>query len=139
MVDVFIDIDVAIDIISKREPHHEQSIKILTLAAENRVQLIISESCVATLYYFLFDIYKIKDAQEKVSDFISSCKIAYAGKDVILHSLNSMFKDKEDALQYFTALRAKADYFITRNKKDYKQAIDSLPVYTPLEFVKLLK
>lgn len=137
MPDVFLDTDVSLDILSKREPHFSDSIKLLELAARGTIQLVISESSLANLYYLCFDIYKIKNAQAKLNDFISTCEIAQAGKDSILLSLNSMFKDKEDALQYYTALRASADYFITRNKRDYKHTIVSLPVYTPEEFIKL--
>jgi predicted nucleic acid-binding protein len=137
MPDVFLDTDVSFDILSKREPHYTSSLKLLELAANGSIQLMISESSLANLYYLCFDIYKIKNAQSILNDFISACEIVQAGKDSILLSLHSPFKDKEDALQYYTALRAEADYFITRNKKDYKHGLISLPVYSPAEFIRL--
>ena len=137
MPEVFLDTDVSFDIISKREPHYALSIKLLELSAKGTIQLMISESSLANLYYLCFDIYKIKNAQSILNDFISACEIAQAGKDSILLSLHSPFKDKEDALQYYTALRAGADYFVTRNKKDYKHCLVSLPVYSPAEFIRL--
>lgn len=139
MPDVFLDTDVSFDILSKREPHFATSVLLLELASRGTIRLMISESSLANLYYLCFDIYKIKNAQAKLNDFISACEIAQAGKDTVLLSLHSPFKDKEDALQYYTALRAEADYFITRNKKDYKHSIISLPVYTPMEFMRLLQ
>ena len=139
MPDVFLDTDVSFDILSKREPHYPHSIKLLELAASGIIQLMISESSLANLYYLCFDIYKVKDAQARLNDFISACEIAQAGKDSILLSLHSSFKDKEDAHEYYTALRAEADYFITRNKKDFTHSLVSLPVYTPSEFLKLLR
>ena len=54
----------------------------------------------------------------------------------MLEALNSKFKDKEDALQYYTALYHGADYFITRNTKDYKHKTIALPVFSPQEFMK---
>lgn len=137
MPDVFLDTDVAFDILSKREPHYKSSVILLELAAKGSIRLIISESSLANLFYLCFDIYKIKDAALKLSDFVGSCEVAHAGKDSVLLSLHSAFRDKEDALQYFTALRAESDYFITRNKRDYKHGIVSLPVYTPDEFLRL--
>ncbi len=137
MPDVFLDTDVSFDILSKRESHYALSIKLLELSAKGTIQLMISESSLTNLYYLCFDIYKIKNAQSILNDFISACEIVQAGKDSILLSLHSPFKDKEDALQYYTALRAGADYFITRNKKDYKHRLVSLPVYSPAEFIKL--
>jgi predicted nucleic acid-binding protein len=51
---------------------------------------------------------------------------------VIDLSLDSDFKDFEDAVQCCSAVNAKADYLITRNKRDY--TIDILPILTPEEF-----
>ena len=45
------------------------------------------------------------------------------------------FKDKEDAFQYFTAQHHEADYFITRNMKDYKPYVEFLPVMLPIDFI----
>jgi len=136
--DVFLDTDVAFDIISKREPHFEASIVLMELAARNIIRPVISESCLANLFYLAFDIYKIKDAAKRLPDLIGACEIVGAGKEAIIQALNSSFRDKEDALQYHTASRMGADYFVTRNKKDYRAGVDSLPVYTPQEFSKLV-
>jgi hypothetical protein len=54
---------------------------------------------------------------------------------MMLHALTSSFKDKEDALQYFTAQQNEADYFITRNVRDYKPHTEFLSVMTPKEFL----
>lgn len=43
--------------------------------------------------------------------------------------------DIEDALQYYTALHHKIDYFISCDKQLKKAAIPSLPVYLPEEFL----
>lgn len=56
------------------------------------------------------------------------------GKSVILHALKSSFKDKEDAHQYFTAQQNEADYFITRNIRDYKPYVEFLSVMTAKTF-----
>jgi predicted nucleic acid-binding protein len=135
--EVFLDTDVAFDILSKREPHYETSVKLLEMAVSDSVRLVISESSLANLFYLLFDIYKIKDAGQKLSDFIGVCDVVHANKAVILSALRSPFKDKEDSFQYFTALHAKVDYFITRNLKDYKNSEPTLPVHSPEQFVRL--
>ena len=137
--DVFIDTDVSFDIISKREPHFVFSVQLLRLAASDKIRLVISESSLANLFYLSFDIYKIKDAALKLSDLIAVCELAPAGKDSALLALNSQFRDKEDALQYFTALHAEANYFVTNNTRDYKHKRPSLPVFTPEDFMKEIK
>lgn len=135
MDNLFIDTDVAFDIISKREPHYVHSVQILQLAADGKVKLFISESSIANLFYLSFDIYKIKDAVIRLSDFIEACDLLVTGKRNILGSLRSQFKDKEDALQYYTALNANLKYFITRNIKDYKYGDGEISVFTPVRFL----
>jgi predicted nucleic acid-binding protein len=136
---IFLDTDVAFDIISKREPHFHSSIQFLHLTIAGKIKLVISESSLANLIYLSIDIYKIKDAVLKLSEFIGACELVHAGKEVSLIALNSAFKDKEDALQYHMALYAEVDYFITRNLKDYKKfKAPNLPVYLPNEFFKLV-
>ena len=134
--EIFLDTDVLFDIISKRTPHFASSVRVLELAALGKVRLLISESSLANLFYLTFDIYKIKDAATMLHDFIGACELIHSGKHNSLLALDSPFKDKEDALQYYTALHAKADYFITRNTKDYKHKKNNLPVFSPDEFMK---
>lgn len=133
--EVFLDTDVSFDILSKREPHFRDSAQFLELAAEDKISILIAESSLANLIYLSFDIYKIEDAASKLLDLIISCNIINGGKSVMMRAINSEFKDKEDALQYYTALNYNADYFITRNIKDFKPYAKILPVMTPKEFI----
>lgn len=61
--------------------------------------------------------------------------VAAVDEKVIDLSLASDFKDFEDAVQYYSAVLAKVDYIITRNKGDY--ADDKIPVLTSEEFLAL--
>ncbi|MDX1641931.1 MAG: PIN domain-containing protein [Balneolaceae bacterium] len=133
--EVFLDTDVCFDILSKREPHFEYSVQLLELATQDRISILIAESGLANLIYLLFDIYKIEAAAEKLLDFIRASSIINGDKPVMIKAIDSDFKDKEDALQYFTAQNYGADYFITRNIKDYKPNSEFLPVMTPKEFI----
>jgi len=82
-----------------------------------------------------FDIYKIDSGEEILIDFIRASTVISGGKPVMLKALKSSFKNKEDALQYYIAQHHQADYFITRNIKDYKPHAEFLPVMTPSEFI----
>ena len=56
-----------------------------------------------------------------------------------MKAMRSTFRDKEDAYQYYTALEHHADYFLTRDMKDFKSAVPyHLPVLTPLQFEYML-
>ena len=113
--EIFLDTDVAFDILSKREPHFESSLPFLHMALQNKARLLISESSLGNLFYLTFDIYKLKNSASRMVDFITVCELVPSGKVAALESLKSAFKDKEDGLQYYTALHRDVDYFITRN------------------------
>ena len=133
--EVFLDTDVCFDILSKREPHFKHSVKLLELAMQDRISILIAESGLANLIYLSFDIYKIDHAVVKLVDFIRASNVISGGKPVMLQALTSPFKDKEDALQYYTAQHHEADYFITRKVNDYKPNVEFLLVMTPKEFM----
>ena len=126
--EVFLDTDVAFDIISKRAPHFNQSVKLLELLIKGRMTLLISESCIVNLMHLSFDIHKIEDAESRLTDFIAVSDVISCGKRGIIKAFQSPFKDQEDAIQYYTARHHGADYFITRNIKDDQHAVDPLPV-----------
>lgn len=55
--------------------------------------------------------------------------------EIVLNALHSKITDIESALQYYTAVHHKLDYFISLDKQLQKQAIPVLPVYTPSDFL----
>ncbi len=57
--------------------------------------------------------------------------------EVLDKAINSNFKDFEDALQYYSAIASGCDLIITRNEKDFKDAL--IPVLNSENYLKLLK
>ena len=137
MAEVFIDTDVALDIILQRVPHFGAAQNLIDLGIEGEVELCLSESCLPNLVYITVEIYKARWGIEKITELIEGSEILSAPKSIVLQALRSDFKDKEDAIQYYTALHHHCDFFITRNIKDYKShASASLPAMTPVDFLK---
>jgi hypothetical protein len=60
----------------------------------------------------------------------------YENKGETLSYSLEQFKDIEDGLLYFLALKADMQYFITRNIKDFQSSSPSLPVLTPSQYLK---
>lgn len=133
MFKIFLDSNVALDLLANREPFVHDSKPLLTLVEEGNARLYISEVTLGLLIYMAFDQYKLVNAKENLMQFIEFCHVISGGKEAFRNSLNSLFKDKEDGLQYFTALQNKMDFLITRNKKDFKFG-QEIPVLTPKEF-----
>ena len=73
----------------------------------------------------------------KISQLLSFIGILQMDKGVIIEALNSNFKDFEDALQNFAAIKAgDIEVIITRNIKDYSKS--KLGVMTPEDFLKTI-
>ena len=68
-----------------------------------------------------------------LANFRQLSRIAVVDERTVDDSLASQFKDFEDAMQYYTALKAKADAIITRNGKDFTAS--KLPVMTATEYL----
>lgn len=135
MYRIFLDSNVALDLVANREPFVGDSMPFIALVANGEAQLFISEASLALLIYMSFGRYKLENAKEKLIQFTGFCSVISGGKEAFLNALNSDFKDKEDGLQYFTAVANKMDFLITRDIKDFKSA-NQIPVMTPKEFFK---
>ncbi len=133
MVRIFLDTNVVLDLLAKRQPFYAEAKLFLGLHSNGLARLQIAECSLGNLYYLAFNVYKLPYAEFTLGELIEACEILSGGKQVIYSSLSSNFKDKEDALQYYTALANKSDFIITRDKKDFKHAAH-IPVMTPQEF-----
>lgn len=137
MRSVFVDTDVVFDILSNREPFYLEAQNIFKLVEMGQVRLVMSSSSLANLFYLCYDLYKIEQSDQKLATLINVCQLIHADRSVVLQALDSPFRDKEDALQYFTAISNGVDYFVTRNLKDYTKTSAVLPVLSPRAFLKI--
>ncbi len=57
--------------------------------------------------------------------------------ETVEKAINSSFKDFEDSMQYYSAVAEHCDVIITRNEKDFKEAL--LPVMDADSFLQSFK
>ena len=81
----------------------------------------------------------VSQLEKIISQFIDICEVISAGKKMVLDAIHSKFRDKEDAIQYYTALTNNLDHFVTRNIKDYKSFSSSIPIYSPQEYLDFIE
>lgn len=134
MKKIFLDTDVILDFIMKREPFHLASSSILELAKQDAVKVYASASCFTNLYYVFRKIAGGNKAKQAISSMLLYLNILDVNGHVIKISLESSFSDFEDAVQYYTAINNKMDILVTRNISDY--ILDDIPVMLPEEFLK---
>ncbi|MCD8528968.1 MAG: PIN domain-containing protein [Chitinophagales bacterium] len=133
MQKIFLDTNIVIDFLGEREFFYHQAAKILTLADQKKVKILTSSITISTTYYLISKYENAKAAIEKIRKFKVLCSISMMNDEVVEKAINSDFKDFEDALQYFSALATNCDVIITRNEKDYKNAL--IPVMDARSFI----
>jgi predicted nucleic acid-binding protein len=132
---VFLDTNICIDLITGRTPFFDSAIKIVDLVAQGKIELYVSSGSIYTTIYIAAEVYKIRNTPERIISFLAYTEILETSRSLIRQALLSDFKDKDDALQYFTAITA-CDYLLTRNKNHFKTG-KAIPVYSTEEFVNL--
>ena len=128
---IFVDTNIVIDLLAKREPFYRAAQELFTLSDKKEVQLQISSLTFANAYYSIVKHYKSVDAKKHLSKFKVLVEILPLEDKAIELALASDF---EDGLQYFTAMDNESDIILTRNKKDFKSS--KLPVMTAEEYLK---
>ncbi|WP_312206033.1 type II toxin-antitoxin system VapC family toxin [Epilithonimonas hominis] len=123
MKKVFLDTNIIIDFLGEREGFYKYSAKILTLADQKKIKVYTSPSSISNVFYVLAKYENSKTALEKIRKFKLLCSMSVMDDEVVEKAIHSNFKDFEDAMQYFSALASNCDVIITRNEKDFKNAL----------------
>lgn len=134
---LFIDTDIILDVILKREPPFYDSQKILSLIEKNYFLGFTSSLIIANCYYIICCNTDKKTALKTISKLRSILSVLSFTDKEIGESLNSSINDFEDGVQYFIALNNGINTIITRNISDYKYL--SINVLTPKDFLNLEK
>ena len=132
MIKLFLDTDIVVDLLERREPFCHDAVRLFTMAYNRQVQLVVSPMTFSTAS-FLLRKHGSEGVRNLLSNFRQLSRVATANERTVDDSLASQFKDFEDAMQYYTAVRAKADIIITRNGKDF--ANSKIPVMTAGEYL----
>jgi len=130
---VLCDINFILDIFLKREPFYHPAAKLFKKIEDKDLKGYLCALSFPTLFYLLSKELSREKAIKTLEKIRIVFSIASVDQKVIDLSLASDFKDFEDAVQYYSAVQAKADCLITRNKDDYID--DKIPVLTPEEFL----
>ena len=136
MKKVFFDTNIMIDVLGRREMFCLPSLQIMSLADRGLLRVYVSALSYATASFILGRDNKELDILREFSKFMKITTTTPVDYLIIEKSIESKFKDFEDAMQYFSAKNEDIDYIITRNKRDFSAS--DIPVYEPQEFIDTL-
>lgn len=132
---ILVDTNIIIDLLTKREEFYVPASQLFTLSDYHSVSLFISSLTFANTYYLLSKELKSDRVKEILRKFKLLVQVLPMDDKIINLSLNSDFKDFEDAIQYYTAVENKIEIILTRNLKDFK--LSKLPVMTAENYLKM--
>ncbi|MGO3182587.1 MAG: type II toxin-antitoxin system VapC family toxin [Aequorivita sp.] len=132
---VLIDTDVILDFFFDREPFAEYATEIFKRCEEKKINGFTTPVIISNVYFLLSKVARHDIIIEKIKQLLMIIDIVKMDKNVVLNSLNSDFKDFEDALQNFSAVEnGEIKIILTRNIKDFKKS--TLAVLTPETYLK---
>lgn len=129
MTRLFLDTNIVVDVLERREPFCHDAVRLFTMAYNKKVLSPMTYSTAS----FLLRKNGPEGVRNLLSNFRQLSRVATTNERTVDDSLASQFKDFEDAMQYYTAIKAKADVIITRNGKDFTAS--KLPVMTATEYL----
>ena len=132
---LLVDTNVVLDLLARREDYFKEAQELFTLSDHNKVQLNVSSLTFANTHYILSEQLKTPNARKILRKFKVLVNVISLNDKIIELALDSDFKDFEDAIQYYSALKCGADIIVTRNQKDFRLA--QIPVLTAKEYMKL--
>lgn len=138
MKNIFIDINILMDVFAERKPFFKNSLKIYMLGSEKKLNLFTSSNTITTLHYLLKKVISEDKTRQVLENIIENVDVIPIDKNIIKKSLKSKHKDFEDAIQIAAAQSLNTmDCIITRDFKDYK--FSEIDVFSPDEFLNLTK
>lgn len=130
---IFLDTNVILDVLIKREPFYINSAKVLTFVNEKIVSGYISAMTINNIYYILRKLKNKETAKNFITEILESFEIIPLTKDILNQSNKINTRDFEDGIQFFSALDCGCDFLITRNDKDYPKL--GIKIMTPAAFI----
>jgi len=130
---VLCDINFIMDIFLERGPFYAPAARVFAMIEAKHLKGYLCANSFPTIFYILANELKRDKAMKVLEKVRIVFRVVAVDEKVIDLSLASDFKDFEDAVQCYSAVNAKVDCLITRNKRDY--VTDSLPILTPEEFL----
>ena len=133
MMNVFVDTNVLLDVLTKREPFYEDSAAVWTLAEQGKVCGFVSTLSFSNLYYIVRRLKDRRTANRAMLLLRDTFTPVGCDERILSQAIDAEMKDFEDAIQYFSALRAEAVCLISRNPGHFPRS--ALSVVTPAEFL----
>lgn len=129
----YIDTNVLLDVLGKRQPFYGHSSHVWSLAADGKTESYYSAMILPTVFYIIRRWAGAESARKAVRAIRDTLMLVPLDESICTQAVDSAIADFEDAIQFFSAIRAGAEVLITRNPKHFPAG--GIAVQTPEEFL----
>lgn len=133
---ILIDTNVILDVLCNRKDFVEDSLRVFKYCEANQITGYISALSVPNIVYIM----RKELDNERIKDILATLTSLFTVVDLretdLTKAVDMEFPDYEDALQSVCASRAKVNYIVTRNIKDFKNS--AVPAIKPSELFERL-
>lgn len=133
MKKVFVDTNVILDFLLKREAFFEDARMIMAMGYNKKCCLFMSSLSFSNIAYIARKKFDGDSLYACFSEIRELLYVSPVSKDEVDSAINLRVKDFEDAMQYYSAKSIGADCIITRNVKDFN--FSDIEVLTPHDFL----
>ena len=129
----FLDTNVVLDFVCKRELFFEDASKIFVLHEQGEIECVISALTIINSAYIMRKIFQKSEITTVIEWLCDKFSVSPISRGTILEAVQKDSFDFEDTVQYYSALPYQPDVIITRDKKGFSDF--DIPVMTPAEFI----
>ena len=128
---ILIDTNVILDVLCNRPDFVDDSLKVFKYCEANQITGDISALSIPNIVYIMRKELDSERIKEILTTLTSIFTVVDLRESDLLKAADMDFSDYEDALQSVCAARAKVNFIVTRNIKDFKNS--SIPAIKPSE------
>jgi predicted nucleic acid-binding protein len=136
-VTLFLDTNVVLDVLARREPWVHDAAALLSLIEEGEAIGLVAPHGLATTYYLLAKWQDRPRANQALADLMRIVRVEPLDHDAVLRALALGWTDFEDALHAVCAQNAGANHLVTRNPDDFRKS--AVPPISPPEVLALIR
>lgn len=137
MLKVFVDTNVVLDFLLKREGFFGEARMVMALGYNKLCELYMSSLSFSNIAYIARKELSGDDLYGCFSDIRELLAVSSVTQEEVDEAIRLKARDFEDAIQYFSAKSVEADCIVTRNIGDFP--FSDITVLTPREFLEQMR
>jgi predicted nucleic acid-binding protein len=130
---IFVDTNVLLDVLAKREPFYADAARIWSLAECGKIQAHVSVISLNNIYYVVRKEGNLKKAELSLRLMRNVFTPVPLDVQILNQAIDADFSDFEDAIQFYSAIHTAARCLVTHDMDHFPETV--LPVLSPAEYI----